>query len=195
MVVFGKRRNRNPAEHDIQVKGDRMQGELLLTIEHIAENYGTEMRSRARRILLSDSDAEDAVQETLMTILRSPHMLGTIESLGAWLITLVTRRSIDIIRKESVRKRKETAEDAVGEPLAPDPASLMDRDEAAHAVSAALGKLPEKLRQPFIWNALDGMTFEEMSAKTGIPMGTLMARKKKAQDRIRAALTKQGFAL
>ncbi len=194
-MIFGKSRNRDRTERDKEVKGAGMQAELALTIEQIAENYGAEMRSRARRILMSDSDAEDAVQETLMTILRSPHMLGTIETLGAWLITLVTRRSIDIIRRESVRKRKEKAEEPADEPHVPDPGALMDRDEAASAVSAALGRLPEKLKQPFIWNALDGMTFEEMSKKTGIPMGTLMARKKKAQDRIRAQLKKQGFAL
>ena len=59
----------------------------------------------------------------------------------------------------------------------------------------AVEALPEKLQQPFIWNALEGMSFEEMSRRTGIPMGTLLSRKKKAQDRIRAALRRQGYEL
>lgn len=172
-----------------------MDTELLISVEQIAESYGNEMRARARRILQSHSDAEDAVQETLLTILSAPHMLGGIERLGGWLVTLVTRRSIDMIRRETVRRSKEGALDGDDSEFVPDPGALLDRDEAAAALSEALRKLPSDLREPFVLNAVEGMTFEAMSKKLGIPMGTLMARKKKAQDKIRAALVKQGFAL
>jgi RNA polymerase sigma-70 factor (ECF subfamily) len=172
-----------------------MDSELLISVEQIADSYGKEMRARARRILMSDSDAEDAVQETLLNLLSAPHMLGGIERIGAWLVTLVTRRSIDIIRRESMRRGKESAVEAEDLEAVPDPDALLDRDEAARMLTAALRRLPDTLREPFVQNALEGMTFEEMSRKTGIPMGTLMARKKKAQDRIRAEMRRKGFAL
>ena len=174
-----------------------MESELLITAERILEDYGDEMRARARRILMSASDAEDAVQETLLTILSAPHMLRGIDHLGGWLFTLVTRRSIDIIRRDSRRKAREAEADADGQGTedVPSPGELLDRDEAAIALTEAVEALPEKLKQPFVLNALEGMTFEEMSRCTGIPMGTLLSRKKKAQDRIRIALRKQGFEL
>ena len=172
-----------------------MDGKLIASVEDIAESYGSEMLARARRILMSDSDAEDAVQETLLTILSAPHVLGSIDRLSAWLVTLVKRRSIDIIRRESVRKRKEMENDIDDIDSVPNPGEILDRDEAAAIISSVLRKLPEKYREPFVRNAVEGMTFEAMSKETGIPMGTLMARKKKAQDKIRAALIKRGFAM
>ncbi len=172
-----------------------MEGKILLTVENIAERYGHEMRNRARRILMSDSDAEDAVQETLLTIINAPHMLSGIERIGAWLLTLVTRRSIDIIRKNSVRKLKEHAVIENEQKNHPDPGTIMDRDEAAKIMHDAIQKLPEKYRIVFIKSALDGITFEEMSKDMCVPIGTLLARKKRAQDKLRAALRKKGFAL
>ena len=172
-----------------------MERELFASVEDIAESYSRDMLARARRILMSDSDAEDAVQETLLTIMSAPHMLGGIERISAWLVTLVTRRSIDIVRRESVRRRKESAIDPDDVDDPPNPGEMHDRDEAAAVISSVLRKLPEKYREPFVQNAVEGITFEEMSKQTGIPMGTLMARKKKAQDKIRAALVKRGFAL
>lgn len=170
-----------------------MKSEPIITVEQIAERYRDEMRFRARRILMSDSDAEDAVQETLLTVLNAPHILSGIERLGGWLITLVTRRSIDIIRRDSLRKAKESKIDDADMPTdVPDPSALLDRNEAASALSEAISSLPEDLKSAFVLNTLEGMTFEEISKKTNIPVGTLTARKKKAQDRIRAALLKKG---
>ena len=75
----------------------------------------------------------------------------------------------------------------------PDPQDLMARDEVAALVARAVAALPEAQREAFRGNALEGKTFREMSAESGVPMGTLMARKKKAVDSIRERLRRAGL--
>jgi RNA polymerase sigma factor (sigma-70 family) len=167
-------------------------GEAQRLEEILAARYD-EMVGRARRLLGSEMDARDAVQEAVLSILSGPHLLGAVEQIGAWLYTLVYRRSVDIIRRESKRRQKE-AESAILDLFeGGDPEELMQRDELAGAVAKAVRELPEDLRSAFVLNGLEDMTFEEMSRQSGVPMGTLMARKKKAVDLIRNQLRQQGF--
>ncbi|MBW2261269.1 MAG: hypothetical protein JRG91_04780, partial [Deltaproteobacteria bacterium] len=58
-------------------------------------------------VLRSEADAEDAVQEAMLSLLAAPHVLTTVEQLGAWLFTVVRRRAVDIIRKDSTRRLRE----------------------------------------------------------------------------------------
>lgn len=146
---------------------------------------------RARRALRSDADAEDAAQEAMLAVLRAPHLLAGVERLGAWLSQLVYRRAVDIIRG-NVRRRAGDADAGLAELFAgDDPEELMARDEVCAAVAAAIDELPPELRFAFVQNALEDRTFQEMSAQSGIPMGTLMARKQKAVELIRSRLRRQ----
>jgi RNA polymerase sigma factor (sigma-70 family) len=135
------------------------------------------------------------VQEVMLSILEAPHVLPTIESLLGWLYTLVRRRCVDIIRKDVSRKARE--ETAVGMEVlfsgTPDPATLMEQDEVVDLVAEAIDRLPALQRDVFIMNALDELTFREISASTGVPMGTLMARKKRAVESIRRHLARHGI--
>lgn len=71
---------------------------------------------------------------------------------------------------------------------AEDAEALMDRRETARLVADAVAALPDAQREAFVGNALEGRTFKEMSRECGVPMGTLMARKKKAVNTIREGL-------
>ena len=156
--------------------------------------YGDQLVARARRVMGSEADAEDAVQEVMLTLLDAPHLLATVESLGGWLLTMARRRAIDLVRSDARRSARE-ASDTVEDLFAgvPDPAEWMERDEVAHAVANAVEELPHAQRAAFVANALDGRTFKEISEETGVPMGTLMARKKRAVDHIRGRLRQRGL--
>jgi len=163
-------------------------------IANLFAAYGNALRQRARRILGSDADADDAVQEVMLTLLNGPDVLPTIERVAGWLFTLVRRRCIDIIRSDARRKVREAAEGVAGLfDGADDPAALMEQREVAELVAAAVDELPEAERYAFVANALDGLTFREMAEHTGVPMGTLMARKKRAVDTIRNQMRRRGI--
>jgi RNA polymerase sigma-70 factor (ECF subfamily) len=160
--------------------------------EMVAFHYQGMVR-KARALLRSDMDAEDAVQDAMLSLLEAPHLFSTIERFGGWLSTLVVRRCVDLLRSK-VRRREKEANAAVGEMIAALGADdLVESTEFARAVAEAIDGLPEELRSVFVQNALEGVTFREISSVTGISMGTLMARKKRAMDLVREHMRRQGF--
>lgn len=163
-------------------------------VAEIFAEHGWEMVRRARRVLRSDADAADAVQEVMLALVRAPHVLGAVERIGAWLLALVHRRCVDLVRGDRRREEKEAG--AGIEDLFPgaDPAELAENEEFCRAVARAVDALPEGLRWAFVRNELEERTFREMSEESGVPMGTLMARKAKAVELLRAQLRRQGFA-
>jgi len=162
------------------------------TIGAIFVEYGDQLLARARRVLGSQADAEDAVQEVMLTLLDAPHLLSSVDRLGGWLLTMVRRRAIDLVRSDSRRSARESAVDELFAGV-PDPVEWMERDEVARAVARAVEELPQPQRDAFVANALEGRTFKEISEQTGVPMGTLMARKKRAVDHIRVRLRQRGL--
>jgi DNA-directed RNA polymerase specialized sigma24 family protein len=56
------------------------------------------------------------------------------------------------------------------------------------ALEAAVAALPPAQRDVFLWHELDGRTFAEMAAATGLSINTLLARKRYAVQRLRASL-------
>lgn len=162
------------------------------SIAAIFAEYGDQLALRARRVLGSEADADDAVQEVMLTLLDAPHLLSSVDRLGGWLLTMVRRRAIDLVRSETRRTARESGVEELFAGV-PDPEAWMDRDEVAHAVASALEELPVAQREAFVASALEGRTFKEIAQETGVPMGTLMARKKRAVDHIRVRLEKRGL--
>jgi RNA polymerase sigma factor (sigma-70 family) len=163
------------------------------TIDVILNGYYPSLVRRARQVLRSDADAEDAAQEVLLQLVKAPHILGGVERLGAWLYTLVYRRCVDIVRGGVRRRDRETRAGAEELFAGRDPEEMMEREEVCAAVARAVDDLEAPLRFAFVENVLEGRTFRQISKQSGIPMGTLMARKKKAVDQIRRQLRRQGL--
>ncbi|MBI3829497.1 MAG: RNA polymerase sigma factor [Planctomycetes bacterium] len=154
-------------------------------VDKIFVTHGERMLRQAKRLLASDADAEDAVQDVLLSILRAPHVLSDVESLGAWLFTLVRRRCYDILRGVSRRPKP----DSPGlEEFLPVPAPKGRDGELARTLAQAIAELPDDLRYAFVENALHEKPFREMEMESGVPMGTLMARKQKAVEQLRRKL-------
>ncbi len=164
-------------------------------VERLLGQHRDSLLARARWILRSEADAEDVVQEAMLAVLQGPHLLAGVESALGWLLTLVQRRAVDLLRRDSRRRRAE-ADDEVAALLYPGDAEDPERSEAAaQAIAAALAELPPEQAAAFAGSALEGRTFRELAARSGTPPGTLMARKKRAVDHIRARLREQGFRL
>jgi RNA polymerase sigma factor (sigma-70 family) len=164
------------------------------SIAELFTAHAERLKRRARRILGSDADAEDAVQEVMLTILNAPHALSAVDRLVGWLFTLVRRRCADIIRSDAARRAREVGA-TIDELFAGsgDPAALMETEEAAGLVAEVVEELPATLKYAFVANALEGLTYRQMSEDSGVPMGTLMSRKQNAVEAIRARLRGKGL--
>jgi RNA polymerase sigma factor (sigma-70 family) len=165
-------------------------------VSELLEEYRPQLVRWARSLLRSDLDAEDAVQDAMLAVLRAPHLLAGVEDAAAWLYTVVRRRCIDLIRRATSRRDYErgAALEELLDEEEPDALDEAERKQLVTNVARAVETLEPALREAFVGNALEGRTFEELSAATGIPMGTLMARKQKAIERIRRELGRQELA-
>jgi RNA polymerase sigma factor (sigma-70 family) len=129
----------------------------------------------ALRVLRDRALAEDAVQEAFLAIWRSAERYRIERAKpSTWVLTLVHRRAVDLVRREDRRRAEplhEPAEDAGGE--VPDEADLRDRRAA---VQAALQQLPEEQRQALELAYYGGYTQSELAERLGVPLGTVKSR-------------------
>jgi RNA polymerase sigma factor (sigma-70 family) len=131
------------------------------------ETHRTHLRGVAYRMLGSLSDADDAVQEAWLRMIRSD--TGTVENLRGWLTTVVARVSLNTLRSRRSR-REEPLDVHVPDPIV-DPADATDPEHAAllaDSVGLALLVVLESLTPPerlaFVLHDMFGMRFDEIAA-------------------------------
>jgi RNA polymerase sigma-70 factor (ECF subfamily) len=123
------------------------------------------LRVIAYRILGSQSEADDAMQEAWMRLSRAD--ISTVENLGGWLTTVVARVCLDLLRKRTSR-REDPLDVHVPDPVItradPDPESdAMLADSVGLALLVVLEKLEPAERLAFVLHDVFGMTFEEIA--------------------------------
>ncbi|MFL5971718.1 MAG: sigma-70 family RNA polymerase sigma factor [Gaiellaceae bacterium] len=141
----------------------------------------------AFRILRDRALAEDAVQEAFLAVWRSADAYKRERAKpSTWILTVVHRRAVDIVRREQSRR---------GEPLevAPEPESgpadedAVLRDRRA-AVQAALTELPGEQRQALELAYYGGLTQSQLAERLGVPLGTVKSRMFAGLGRLRELL-------
>ena len=168
--------------------------------KRIAETVSRErgrLGSFIRRRVPDASEAEDILQDVFYEFVAAYRLPEPIEQVGAWLFRVARNRIIDRFRK----KKEESLPEVSGEG---DEGSWLDEvlpssdagPEAAYAravlleeLYAALAELPEEQRAVFIAHELDGRSFKELAAESGVAVNTLLARKRYAVLHLRARLT------
>ncbi len=151
-----------------------------------------------RRRVPDARDVEDILQEVWAELVDANHRLMPIEHVTGWLFSVARNRITDLFR----RKRPERFGDAVivtdgGEALPMEdllpstdagPDAVLVRGVMLEQLNRALAELPEEQRQVFVGHEIDGRSFKEMSAATGVNINTLLARKRYAVLHLRERL-------
>ena len=145
----------------------------------------------ALRILRDERLAEDAVQEGFLAVWRSAATFRAERAKAStWVVTLVHRRAVDIVRREE-RRRAEPLEPVTGQD-APDPAGSAE-DEAwlgfeRERVLTALAALPDAQRESLELAYYGGYSQSELAEMLGVPIGTIKSRMFAGLARLRALL-------
>lgn len=149
-----------------------------------------------RRRVPDASEAEDILQDVFYEFVAAYRLPEPIEQVGAWLFRVARNRIIDRFRK----KKEELLPEVSGEG---DEGTWLDEvlpspdagPEAAYAravlldeVYAALEELPQQQREVFAAHELEGRSFKELAAESGVGVNTLLARKRYAVVHLRARL-------
>jgi RNA polymerase sigma factor (sigma-70 family) len=158
-------------------------------LERTYRQHGPRLLGWIRSRVADAAEAEDILQEVFASALRSYSVTEPIENLLAWLARAARNRVIDWYRR---KRRQPMLRDAAALdelPAAGDGAG----DEAERAarlaeLAAAIGELPDAQRQVIVEQALAGRTFREIAEQTGVPLGTLLARKHAAVRTLRRRL-------
>lgn len=141
----------------------------------------------AYRVLRDDALAQDAVQDAFLNVWRTAAGFdpGRAKA-SSWILTLVHRRAVDIVRREQ-RRRSEPLEGAPEpqEGSAEQAAWLrLDRER----VQAALAQLPDQQREAIELAYYGGFTQSELAARLGEPLGTIKSRMFAGLARLRELL-------
>jgi len=182
---------------------ERMSLEQDRRISEVVGREQSRLRNFIRRRVPDPRDAEDILQEVFYELVEANRLLMPIGHVTGWLFRVARNRIIDLFRK----KRPESfgsesfgdaaAEGEGGEVLriedllpSPDagPDALYARSVLLDELELALDELPEEQREVFVGHELEGRSFKEMSAETGVTVNTLLSRKRYAVLHLRERL-------
>lgn len=146
----------------------------------------------AVRILRDRALAEDAVQEAFLAIWRSAKGFKAERAKpSTWILTLVHRRAVDLVRREE-RRRADPIEELAH------PAGEATDEEAAlrsnrRAVQDALRRLPDEQREALELAYYGGFSQSELAERLGQPLGTIKSRMFTGLARLRDLLAEAGL--
>jgi RNA polymerase sigma factor (sigma-70 family) len=164
--------------------------------EAIAQEQ-SRLRTFIRRRVPDPGDAEDILQDVFYELVSAYRLMQPIEQVGAWLFRVARNRIIDLFRKKKLQAVSNDAITKDGEALllddllpSPDagPEALFARSVLMDELDAALDELPAQQRNVFIAHEIEGRSFKELAAKTGLGVNTLLSRKHYAVLHLRRRL-------
>jgi len=154
------------------------------------------LKNFIRRRVPDANEAEDILQDVFFEYVEAYRLPEPIEQVGAWLFRVARNRIIDRFRKKREVQLPDVTEDADDgywlEEVLPSaeagPEAAYARGVLLEELTAALGELPKEQREVFIAHELDGRSFKELAAESGVGVNTLLARKRYAVLHLRARL-------
>jgi len=167
-------------------------------ISEVVERERSRLRNFIRRRVPDPADAEDIVQEVFYELVEANRLLMPIEHVTGWLFRVARNRITDLFRKKKPENFSDAAvEDENGELLqiedllpAPEdgPEALYVRSVLLDELELAMDELPEEQREVFVAHELEGRSFKELSAESGVSVNTLLSRKRYAVLHLREQL-------
>jgi RNA polymerase sigma factor (sigma-70 family) len=180
-----------------------------LTIRHMAHDQDqrisetvvreqARLRNFIRRRVPDPLDAEDILQDVFSELVEAYRLMKPIEQVGAWLFRVARNRITDLFRKKKPESfAEQSAVTSEGETLlfedllvskeaGPDDAYA--RAMLLEELEDALDELPVEQREVFVAHEIEGRSFKELAAQTGLTVNTLLSRKHYAVLHLRRRL-------
>lgn len=150
----------------------------------------------ARRVLADATMAEEIVQEVFLRLWNDPDRFDTARgSLRSFLLAIAHGRSVDVLRFEVSRRRREERDLRLSGVGGHDVEHEVLDLAMAEQVHDAVAALPDNERQPIELAYFDGHTYREVAALLALPEGTIKSRIRAGLRRMRDELGGVGLAL
>jgi len=143
-------------------------------------------------------DAEDILQEVFYEFVEAYRLMKPIEQVSGWLFRVARNRIIDLFRRRKPGSLSDPVtvgddgEELLLQDLIPSrelgPDAAYARSVLLSELDDALDELPDQQREAFIAHEVEGRSFKDLSAETGVSVNTLIARKHRAVVHLRQRL-------
>ena len=167
-------------------------------IVDIVEGQRARLRNFIRRRVPRAEDVEDILQEVFSELVEANRRLMPIDHVSGWLFRVARNRIIDLLRRrEPERLGAAAIVDESGEPVpieellesvGSDPEAEYARSRMIEELQRALTELPDEQRAVFVAHEIEGKSFKQIAAQTGVNLNTLLARKRYAVLHLRERL-------
>jgi RNA polymerase sigma-70 factor (ECF subfamily) len=188
----------------IEINTDAVAGECyqrrVQELTEVIASYSFRFRRIALGHLGNAADAEDAVQDALLSALTHVHQFKERAKMSTWLTTIVINSA-----RMKLRRRSPHVQVALDEPCSeqnlssadmvsdtrPDPEEVYRRRQIAETLAHATLRLSPTLRTTFRLRDVDGLSIRETAQLLGVPTGTVKARLARARMRLRQVIQKR----
>lgn len=177
---------------------ERMTLEQDERISEVVKQERSRLRNFIRRRVPDPIDADDILQDVFYQLVEANRLLMPIEHVTGWLFRVARNRIIDLFRKKGPELLGDSEVfDEDGDRLrleellpSPDagPDALYARSILLDELEQALDELPEEQRAAFVGHEIEGRTFKEMAAESGVSINTLLSQKRYAVLHLRERL-------
>jgi len=168
-------------------------------ISEIIDAERSRLRNFIRRRVPNEADVEDLLQEVFYELIEAYRLMKPVQRWSAWMFRVARNRIIDLFRK---KRLEASGSDPVtisdeGEALpleelltspAAGPAEAYARTVLLEEIAEALDELPQEQREVFVAHEIEGSSFKEIAARTGVRVNTLLSRKHYAVVHLRHRL-------
>ncbi len=176
----------------------RMAVEQDQRISEVVRRERARLGNFIRRRVPDPRDAEDILQDVFYELVEANRLLMPIEHVTAWLFRVARNRITDLFRKRQPESFADATAGGLDEEMvrleellpSPDagPEAMYARNVLLEELELALDELPEAQRDVFVAHELEGRSFKELAAETGVSVNTLLSRKRYAVLHLRKRL-------
>jgi RNA polymerase sigma-70 factor (ECF subfamily) len=143
----------------------------------------------ARWLTRNDHDAEDVVQEAYLRAYQFFEGFHGTDG-RAWLLAIVRNTCYTWLERNRARTPAAAFDEEKHGQADTPPETPLQRQEDREMLDRALGQLPAEFREVIVLRELEGLSYKEIAAITGAPLGTVMSRLARGRDRLQEVLTR-----
>src|SRR5262249_9050628 len=160
--------------------------------EVLVRRHGPLVLGVCRRVLQQEQDAEDAFQATFLVLAKKAASICNTGAVGSWLYG-VAQRTARAAKRAASRRHVHEARARAAPP--PDPSWEAAWPEVQKGLDDEIGRLPDRLRAPFLLCHLEGLGRAEAARQLGLTEGTVWSRLAQARKLLRGRLARRGITL
>ena len=173
----------------------RVQAGEKACYDHLVRRYKARLYNYILRMVGQPDVAEEIAQDAFVRAYVNAEKYRTIARFSTWLYTIATNLVRNRFRQKKRRpvvlslffRSQEDGEEMVHEIAddAPNPEEIAVGDDLERLIAEAAAQIPEKYREPFLLREVNELSYEEISAVTGLKMGTVRSRINRARTHFR----------